>query len=83
MHVDMFTASNSENTTLSCRVNGEPIFKAIFSPIIEKQMTRGHAAIMTLKTGDAITVTLETGSLRGLSSLYYFSAFYGFLIAPI
>ena len=80
LHLDMYTNPNSENTTLACRVNGKPKFKAIFSPIISNSMTRGHAAIMTLKTGDAIIVTLDAGGLYGYGVSY--SAFYGFLLAP-
>ena len=80
LHLDMYTETNSENTTLACRVNGKPMFKAIFSPIVSNAMTRGHAAILTLKSGDAITVTLNAGSLYGF--ITSFSSFYGFLLAP-
>ena len=76
----MYTAINAGNTTLTCRVNGTPMLKAIFSPVIQKNMIRGHATIMTIKSGDKITVTLDAGSLS--SATVSFSAFYGFLLAP-
>ena len=80
IQLDMYVAANSENTTLACRVNGKSTLKAIFSPNIASLMIRGHAAIVTLKSGDAITVTLDAGGLYGQGN--YFSAFYGFLLAP-